>query len=366
MSEKFAIVVTAGVLALALGCSRQSSGPVSPSASKGAGGDAAADGSTLKVSAPTLVSPVNGAQSLDSPTLTLGAVTGKFSTAPSGLTYRFQVLGPAGETVADAGGVSGVTYKVAATLAFKTRYTWRARAEAGDAVGPWSVTGSFVSPDGGYIRGNEVFDPLFNGASVGEAIGPVTFTSEGARLEGVRSYIRYLIPVTVTTGEFAVEIKGLRANAPGDKSKVFGMMSGNPDSNEYIDNPYRVDVQYRGTSGFPPNSITYRVLYGSASKLSTRYEPTTEQRNASVYNLDPNTWYYWRYTWGKTVRVTVSEGGPSGRVIYDLQRNSENGTYDPQLHYAFIGTPIGRSGSESASIPGTIYRNVWISTRPKP
>lgn len=365
MSRKFVLMATAGVMALAMACSRQTATPVSPSAGQATSADAAADGSTLKVSAPTLVSPINDAQQSDAPTLTVGAVSGKYSAVPSAVTYRFQVFNPAGQAVVDTT-VASVAYKVTATLAFKTRYTWRVRAEVGTNVGPWSATGSFVSPDGGYIRGNEVFDPLFNGATVGQTIGGVTFTSEGARLDAVTSYIRYAIPVTITTGEFAVEIKGLRANAPGDKSKVFGMMQGNPDSNDYIENPYRVDVQYRGTIGFPPNSITYRVLYGSASDLDTRYEPTTEQRNSSVFNLNPDTWYYWRYTWGRTVRVTVQEGGPTGRTIYDIQRNSANGSYNPTQHYAFIGTPIGRSGAESASIPGTIYRNVWISTRPKP
>ena len=33
-----------------------------------------------------------------------------------------------------------------------------------------------------------------------------------------------------------------------------------------------------GTAGFPPNAVTYRVLYGSATDTSVRYEPTTEQR----------------------------------------------------------------------------------------
>lgn len=366
MSRRVSLLATAGVLALALACSRQSATPISPSAGQAATGDAAADGSTLKVSAPTLVSPLNDSQQTDSPTLTIGSVTAKYTAAPSGLAYRFQVFGPSGETLQDSGAVSSVAFKVTATLAFKTRYTWRARAEVGSSVGPWSSTGSFVSPEGGYIRGNEVFDPLFNGTTVGQAIGPVTFTSEGARLESVNSYVRYLIPITITTGEFAVEVKGLRANAPGDKSKVFGMMGGSPDTNEYIENPYRVDIQYRGTGGFPANSITYRVLYGSATDLEPRYEPTTEQRLASVYNLNPNTWYYWRFTWGRQVRVTVAEGGPTGRVIYDITRNSTSGSYNPQQHYAFIGTPIGRSGAESATIPGTIYRNVWISTRPKP
>lgn len=89
-----------------------------------------------------------------------------------------------------------------------------------------------------------MFDPLFNGATVGQVVGPATFSSEGVRLDSTLSYVRYVIPQTITSGEFAMEIRGLRANATGDKSKVFGMMQGSLDSNDYITNLYRVDVQY--------------------------------------------------------------------------------------------------------------------------
>ena len=365
--SRITVMGLAAVLALAVACSRQSAAPSSPSAPSAPSGDAAADGSTLKVSAPVPASPINDAQQQDSPTLTTGAVAMRFGGPPPGpLSYRFQVFNAAGATVADSDPVVSLAYRVTAVLAFRTRHTWRVRAEFGNDVGPWSATASFVSSEGGYIRGNEVFDPLFNGTTVGQGVGPVSFSSEGVKLESVGSYVRYVIPQTLTTGEFAVEIKGLRTNAPGDKSKVFGMMAGSPDASDYITNPYRVDVQYRGTGGFPPNSITYRVLYGSADNLDVRYEPTTEQRLSSVRNLDPNIYYYWRYTWGRTVRVTVQQGGPTGPVIYDVSRNSTNGSYNPQPHYAFIGAPAGRSGAESATIPGTIYRNVWISPRPKP
>lgn len=367
MSRRFTLMTGAALMALAIACSRQSATPTSPSGATAADAAAAADGSTLKVSAPAPVSPLNDAQQTDAPTLAANAPTAKYgSSLPAGLTYHFQVLNAAGSVVADSGQVSALSYRVTNQLEFKVRHTWRVRAELGSDAGPWSAAASFISSEGGYIRGNEVFDPLYNGATVGQVVGPATFSSEGVRLDSTGSYVRYLIPQTITTGEFAMEVRGLRANATGDKSKVFGMMQGSPDSNEYITNPYRVDVQYRGTGGFPPNSITYRVLYGSADDLSVRYEPTTDQRLISVKNLDPNTWYYWRYTWGKTVRVTVNEGGPGGRLIYDITRNSANGSYNPQPHYAFIGAPSGRSGTESATIPGTIYRNVWISTRPKP
>jgi hypothetical protein len=43
-----------------------------------------------------------------------------------------------------------------------------------------------------------------------------------------------------------------------------------------------------------------------------------------------------------------------------------NGRYTPSPQYAYLGAPTGRSGTESASIAGTIYRNVWLSSRARP
>jgi hypothetical protein len=72
----------------------------------------------------------------------------------------------------------------------------------------------------------------------------------------VGSHVRYLLAQTITAGEFSADVEGLRANAPGDKSKVFGMQEG---LNDFITNRYRVDIQYRGTTGAPPNAITWHV-----------------------------------------------------------------------------------------------------------
>ena len=107
-------------------------------------------------------------------------------------------------------------------------------------------------------------------------------------------------------------------------------------------------------------------LYGSTDGLDVRYEPSTETRLNSVFALNPATTYYWKATWGSEFRVTVKEGGINGRTIYDVGVRSPRGTYNPVPMYAFIGTPTGRSGAESASIPGTIYRNVYIGARPRP
>ena len=82
--------------------------------------------------------------------------------------------------------------------------------------------------------------------------------------------------------------------------------------------------------------------------------------------LDPSTTYHWKFAWGSEVRLVVREGGLMGNPLYDYGMAAPNGQYDPHPHYAYLGAPVGRSGNESASIPGTIYRNVWLGNRPRP
>jgi hypothetical protein len=360
-------ILIAGLIAgLAVACGRQSTQPMSPSAGNRVAGDAAADGSTLKSTAPGTTDPINDRQLTDTPTLTASAASMRFGPQLP-LQYRFQVFAPNGATVQDSGPISALSFRVTASMAFKTRHTWRVRAEYQGEAGPWSGAASFISSEGGFIRGNQLFDPLFNGVTVGELIGPVTFVpNQGARLETITSYIRYRLPQTLTAGEFSMEVEGLRANAPGDKTKVFSMGSDSPD---FITDPYRVDIQYRGTSGFPPNSVQFRVLYGSATKLSLRYEPDTAIRLASVINFAPTQTSFWTFTWGNgEVRLVIRNGGSkdNGAVLYNQGVPTPNGSYDPQPHMIYLGAPTGRSGAESASIPGTIYRNVYVGPSPRP
>jgi hypothetical protein len=362
--SRFAVTAATLAVALTFACSRQSASPTSPSSNAAAKDDASSDGSTLKVSAPTPTSPVNDAQMSDTqPTLTASAATPKFDPTLGPLQYRFEVYGDTGARMQDSGLMNSPAFKVTAALTFKKRQTWRVRAEFQGLIGPWSATASFISAEGGYLRGNEAFDPLYNGITVGERVGQTTFIpDQGVRLENDHSYVRYAVPQTITSGEFSVEVLGLRANAPGGKSKVMAMSSNFPD---FTTDPYRVDIQYRGTSGSPPNAITFRALFGSADDLSVRYEPDTATRFNSVLVLNPATPYLWKWTWGSEVRLMVLEGGINGRVIYNIGVKSTRGSYNPQPHYVYLGAPIGRSG-EDGSIPQTIYRNVWIGARPRP
>ena len=365
--SRILVIATTVAVALTFACSKQSPSPTSPSAKSAVNDDAAADGSTLKVSAPTPTSPVNDVQATDTqPTLSASAATPKYDKSLGPLQYRFEVYGDTGTKIQDSGLMGSPAFKVTATMSFKKRQTWRVRAEYQGLIGPWSPMASFISAEGGYIRGNEAFDPLYNGITVGERVGQTTFIpDQGIRLENDHSYVRYTMPQTVTAGEFSVEVLGLRANGPGGKNKVMAMSSNNAD---FTTDPYRVDIQYRGVSGSPPNAITFRCLYGSADDLSVRYEPDTTTRFNSVLSLNPNQVYFWKWTWGNgEVRLVVQEGAANanGKVLYNVGVRATHGSYSPNPHYVYLGAPIGRSG-EDASIPQTIYRNLWVGARPRP
>jgi hypothetical protein len=333
------------------------------------------------LTAPKLDSPAAGAQT-DTlrPTLTVQNAT---SDQPTGTrTYEFQISDTTAFSAATtsstihgfdaqvgkagiAEGTGGKTsFAVESDLQPTTTFFWRARAIQGSATGPWSETFQFKSRLVGFNRAGELYDPLIHGETVGTIVGSATFIpGEGLRINDGQSHVRYLLPATIRTGEFSMDVKGLRANAPGDKTKVFGMQEGQDD---FITNKFRVDIQYRGTAGFPPNAITFRALNGDAGDLDVRYEPDTATRLASVFLLNPANLYHWKATWGSEFRVTVLDGGTAGSVLYNVGVRSPNGVYSPSPHYAYLGAPVGRSGGESASIAGAIYRNVWLSDKPRP
>ena len=333
-----------------------------------------------RLTAPSADAPPDNEQ-LDTLRPTLTVRNGSSDQAAGARTYEFQVSDTSSFAAATTSSTAGFALTVSKTgvpenasgktsfqpdadLQPSTRYYWRARLVQGTSQSDWSPAMRFRTRLVGSNRAGELYDPLIHGETIGEAFGSTDFVpGKGIRLNSSTSFVRYLLAQTITDGEFSMEVEGLRANAPGDKTKVFGMQEGTGD---YITNRYRVDIQYRGTSGFPPNAITFRVLYGDDP--CCKYEPDTATRFRSVFMLDPATTYYWKYTWGRgtEVRVVVQEGGIDGRTIYSEAVPARQGVYSPSPHYAFVGTPTGRSGAESASIPGAIYRNVWIADHPRP
>lgn len=366
MNRSYISALTIAALISASACGGSSS-PTTPSTA------------TATLTAPALAAPAANMQ-LDTlrPTLTVRNAT---SSVAGTRTYEFQISDSTAftsaltsnvtgfaATVSQAGiaeGAGGTTsYTPTTDLQPTTVFYWRARALQGPSTGPWSDTGLFRSKLVGFLRAGELYDPLVHGETVGERVGSTTFIDgKGIQLNNGSSFVRYRLPVTIRAGEYSMDVEGLRANGPGDKAKVFGMQEGDTD---FITNDYRVDIQYRGVNGVPPNSIQWRVIYGGADNLDVRYEPDTAKRFASVFLLNPSVTYHWKFTWGSAIRLVMSEGGVNGNTLYDYGMPAPRGEYDPDDHVAYLGAPVGRSGSEAATIPGTIYRNVWLANRPRP
>lgn len=162
-----ALLATAAVYA----CSSAPQSPTSPSAAAGGTTTAAADGSTLKATAPTAVSPAGGERvNSRRPTLNWTESTGRFeSMAPS---YEVQVS--AGGSVVYAATVNGTSHEVANESELDTEYTWRVRARMDASFGPWSAPAAFLSPAPGDVvafgsTGGPVGPPRRIG--LGEAVG---------------------------------------------------------------------------------------------------------------------------------------------------------------------------------------------------
>ncbi len=360
--NRFILCSAAAALALAIACSKSSTNPASPTSTPEVSGAAAADGSTLKVPAPTPVSPVNGAQP-DSLVLTANTVVGKYdkSFTPS---YEFRIKTSGGsvipscsQIVASSGGT--VSFTPTCTLELDTAHTWSIRATMNGANGPWSADTAFKSPLGGYINGSELYDPLYNGKTVGSIRGPVTFGPNGATLIAHESHIRYQLPVTLQEGELSVMILGADEGSEGDKSKVFAMQEG-PDENDITDDDYRMTAELRGNRYPSPGAVTFRIITGDPIN-------SVDDGDRVQLNFSSSRWYFWRFAWRTGfAELTVRQDGPNGNVIYRSGENTGTHPYRPIPHLVYLGAPIGRAGPLDATLPGGTYKNLWVSSRPRP
>jgi hypothetical protein len=359
--NKSVVCSAAALLALAVACSKSSPNPASPTSTQEVAGAANADGSTLKATAPTPVSPINGAQP-DSVVLVAGKSTGKFVDLP--LSYQFQIR--SGSTIVyDSGVVGGsgagpnqVQFTPSVGLTPDTAYTWRARAAYQNAVGPWSADASFKAPVGGYIRGNELYDPLFGGRTVGTISGPTQWTSDGLKLLGHDSIVIYQLPVTLTAGEFGLMVKGADEGSEGDKSKIFSMQQGA--DTDITTNSYRFTGELRGANyGGGPGSISCRLIAGDG---------ISRDCDRSQKNFDSQRWYFWRVKWdaGGSFTMEVRLDGPTGAVIYSNTKGLGGKVYKPTPHFLYLGAPIGRAGPMDATLPGGTYKNIYAGPGPRP
>jgi hypothetical protein len=355
-----AACAAAGVIA----CSKTSSSPAAPGPIDPAMITANADGSTLKVSAPTQQSPANGAKlEQGNPVVLVVSNSTAAYANPVPLSYRFELTGPNGvvENTLVASGASTTSRTLDATqLEGEKTYSWRSRAEYQGTPGPWSGTRTFIAPQStGYIRGNEIYDPLIDGKTVGTIHGPVTFIpGVGVRLDAEESWIEYALPQTLTEGEYSVLATGLVniSNTEDPKLRVISMREGSAPMN---DNIYRMTIDKRGNG-----AIAWRFLSGNNS--SGAYIETVGSER-TTYRFRGDLTYLVKGTWrGGFFSATYKEGGADGTTIYEFGK-PYTGVYQPFPQMVYIGSPYepGDRG-EPSSLDGMIVRQLWLSPNPRP
>jgi hypothetical protein len=142
------VVAVSAIVALGVACTGTPMSPTTPSAVQGGTTTANSDGSTLKVTAPGVVSPFDS-ERVDSrrPTLVWTNSTGKHS--PIGFFYELEVVNAADTVVYSATvgeSPNSGSHQLGTDLAYDTPYGWRIRAGLDADRGPWSVWGNFRTP----------------------------------------------------------------------------------------------------------------------------------------------------------------------------------------------------------------------------
>src|SRR5262245_1836555 len=157
MQRKLYLVVrVSAALAVTAACGRYEASPVLPIIPQPivlSNEVAGANGATLKVTSPALVSPIDNSVVTDSePMLVWHPVSFTSSSGDASLAYDWEVYDAAGTKVGTQ--VARATNWAPLGLNRDPRYTWRVRATASyvgndgtvvDAFGPWSVTQSFIT-----------------------------------------------------------------------------------------------------------------------------------------------------------------------------------------------------------------------------
>jgi hypothetical protein len=330
----------------------------------------------VTLSTPVAVSPVNGEQlSTLRPTLVVQNTTSSQQTGTR--TYEFQVsdrndftLGASltasflvfvNQTGVAEGSDGRTSFAVSADLQPTTRMYWRARVVQGSSASEWSSAAMFRTKLVGYSRAGELYDPLIHNETIGAVFGSHAWVpGKGLRLDTENSYVRYLLDEPLSSGEFSVEVEGLRPNGPDHKLKIFSM---GDTTGDITDSNFQMSTMYRGINGNPPNCIAFKAVFGSQSRI---VEPGMSQRIAGIRMLDPARTYFWKATWSSEFRLLVLDGGVNGSPIYELGIPSGGGTYRPSPAYAYLGSNQSVFGSDAGTFPGATYRHLWIGNRPRP
>jgi hypothetical protein len=178
-------------------------------------------------------------------------------------------------------------------------------------------------------------------------------------LNGHDSRVTYRLPQTLEAGELSVMVLGADEGSPGDKTKIMSMQE---DGGDITTNDYRVTIEKRGRDYPTPGAIQFRIITGDSGEESSIFDSAR-----IAVDFQSTRWYFWKFTW-RTGRadLIVRADGPNGPVVYNAGRGTGGHPYRPQDHTIHLGAPVGRAGPQDASVPGAIYKNLWVSANPRP
>ena len=366
MQHKLYVVIgVSAALAVATACGRQGTSPMSPSGTRpivSVDEVSGANGATLKVTSPVLVSPINDTVLVDAqPTLLCQAVTPTSGSGTMSFAYDWEVYDSTGTKVRTEV-VNGTSWQVLG-LNYEQRYTWRVRATASyvgadskpvDTFGPWSAFGSFITPQNkGYIRGNELYDPLFNGETIGTIVGPAHFVpGVGISLDSLGSYVSYQLQTPLIEGSFSMLAQNVRTRTEGGKTKLMAMAQNYDD---ITTNDRRVTYEKRSDGTMAWRVITHndQIETGSAERVFVQYNLT----DTFAFGMD---WH------ANVFSFYARQGGFKGKQIYAQSKHWSGAHDDPILTCSISADPEARAGDDSGSVPNIIIRQVWASPNPRP
>jgi len=371
MKKELLLFGVVAVTAAAVACGEKAATPVSPSPAVSSDTAAAsADGSTLKATAPAPQQPANASTGASvTPNVVIANSTLKYLgdvSLTASIRYKVNIETPAGVQVY-AGwatpfpGTDLSAHKVAAgALLPDTNYRWRARAELGSSVGPWSAYWTFTTAKGGgglasYQTATELWDNLIDGKTIGRPTNMEFTVGKGARTVDFTSFIQYPLQQTLTAGEMSFYVDNFNPLAAGGKTKFASMSS---DAADVTTDPWRFTLEKRGTSYVTPGQVRWRIITGSATSAVNDGGPWQPV-------LDKTKTHFIKITWGANrVTLLIAEADPTTGALGTVRLNVSagySGTYRPSPHMAYIGVEPGRAGIEDASVPNMTVRYVWIS-----
>ena len=314
-------------------------------------GGGGSTGASVTITAPSPVSPANGAQVSGQVTLTVSNVQ---VTGGSGVaTYTFQIASDNAfaAIVAQASNIpqgSGQTSWTADSELASGQFFWRARASVGTTTGAFSSVGNFSFQGGASTRGSTdqvlLFDPLTGGSSLGD-IGGGELTPEGWKVIASSNFIVYDMQ-TIESGFLEFDISGLDIRNPTrDPRHLFFMWDPSLGSN-MTSNRFRVSLQkLDGRSSINDRWLRLRFI-----TQGRQIDEGSTFRGWEVENT-----YRIRLEWGREEEALVCRLFIDDRQIFFFHYPR---AYNPVTHRIELGA-AGRAETPE----GAVYSNVAIGTR---